>query len=297
MSQPHYGDRVPGGGSSPPMHRRPGQPPPVEVSYGSDVSAQIALNAAVTALCRPGRYRIIRADPIIDTAAAGMLAEDRNTEAALRAEYRRATDAGHSGAASRALAKLADHQRRVQERRAAIAAIAHTAHTPPLLEQLQAAVAASNNHGAGARAGPYRVPIDTAAADLLAAIEHAVGHRRGVGRPLTDDVVDWACGDYNLPARAQYAVRWVDGIRALVDPPKRWSLPGECTSCGHAAVHVPDDSGQHVRRDALEIDRDTGVVRCLHCRTRWETPSAQRILGRALVEQQLARQQPGGTRP
>ncbi|WP_456107117.1 DUF7340 domain-containing protein [Pseudonocardia thermophila] len=67
-------------------------------------------------------------------------------------------------------------------------------------------------------------------------------------------------------------------------PPRRWAHPGACPACGKSVAYVTDESGQQVRRPALELDRAHAAARCLRCGAVWRGEGQLRSLAAVLEE-------------
>lgn len=203
----------------------------------------------------------------------------------LRARHAAHLRARHAAQAARVLARLMD-----TERRWAADADARTTargELPSRLDQLAEAVHSSQG-GGGAAAGPHRIPITLAAAELLTHIEDEVGHR---GRPRTQlAAAVWAWARTAQPDTAAHlAADWLVEARAILEPERPIPIDGACPQCGVRTVHV-DDSGEQVRRPALQVDRVSGEVTCIaaRCGATWG-PELHAHLGQVL-EQQAAEQ-------
>lgn len=201
--------------------------------------------------------------------------------ARLRDRHAALLRAGQPAQARRVLARLIDHERRRQAR-AAASLLRHGA-VPSLLDQVREAVTSSSGNGHRGSAGPHRSPIGLSAAELLGAIEREVGHR--YTGPLDRDVWAWVNGHTAAPWAVDTMAGWVSRARAVVDPPRPVSLAAACPQCGRSVVHV-EDSGERVRRAALQVDRTTGTAACIApgCDAVW-TPDRWAFLA-AVLEQQ-----------
>lgn len=233
------------------------------------LDAALRLSVAVDQLTKPDTATLTRVDPLLDDQAGALAHADRLTSRRLRAEHE-----AHLEAARNTLARLVAHEQRVAAQRATTAAL------PCLLEQLRDAVT-STGGGGGASAGVHRSPIGLAAVELLRTIQVEV---RSHGELLVDDLRAWTPGD--VAAAADHAEAWVEAARTLLNPPRRWTHPGACPDCGARTATVTDDSGQLVRRPAIEFDRATARARCLRCPARWTTEGQLRQLARVLEQQQ-----------
>lgn len=255
-------------------------------------AAELRLATAVAQLVEPTTQRLDRDHPLPGTEAWTLAMADLADRDRLRARLAAALRRRDRPAARRALDALA-RAVTAQQARTAVDAV-----LPPLLDQLAAAVE-STQGGGGAAAGVHRSPIGLAAAELLADIRRtirwgelatdgpgwnpdtAVQLRRWVGRaPIWRD----RAPGYLLAA-ADRAEHWVDQTRLLLDPPRRWSLAAPCPDCGARTAHILDDTGQTVRRPAIEFDRTAGTARCLRCPARWTTEAQLRQLARVLAGQ------------
>lgn len=246
----------------------------------TDLDAHLRLTVAIDQLVQPGRQQLHRADPIADTLAAAQHADERQADHELTARHAHYLKAGYAAQATRTMTQLLDHRRRVTARREAVELTSTAAELPSLLKQLRDAVATSTNTGDGgnSKTASHRQAIGLAAAELLHGIERTIGR----GDP-TERARAWAAGDHtDADAAATLAESWVEQGRGILDPPRRWSHPGACPACGCSVAHAQDDTGEVVRRPALELDRAKGTVRCLRCSTRWTTEAQLRALERAI---------------
>jgi len=159
---------------------------------------------------------------------------------------------------------------------------------PSLLHQLQDAIPnGSDNSGSSGGTGASRSPLALAALDLLTEIATTAGVRAGSGSPaFTEQLRSWCervCGDETQVVRAaELAADWPERARTLLDPPKKWTMPGACPACGKTTAHVEQD-GEQVRRPAIEFDPAAGKARCLRCSARWDGEQALRQLNKALI--------------
>lgn len=245
-------------------------------------TARLQLDVAVAQLVQPSTEKIARADGLLDDQVAAQRADQRAVDAELSSRHARYLRAGHHAQARRTLEQLSDHRRRVTAGRGSEAVT--TAVVPCLLVQLRSEIGASSNTGAGGSAGPYRSPIALPATQLYAEIQRQT--RAPVGAlDLRPHVSRWAIDPHDLTDAAARAETWVEQIRTLLNPPKRWSHPGACPDCGHTTAHVLDPSGDTVRKPAIEFDRQHGRARCLRCPARWTTEAQLHNLARVLDQQ------------
>jgi hypothetical protein len=162
---------------------------------------------------------------------------------------------------------------------------------PPLIHQLQDAVAGSGNtdHGTPST-GATRSPVALGAVDLLAEIGQTIGAPTGTP-VLRDRLRVWAWRVLNdetqVVRAAELAADWPDRARNLLDPPKKWTTPGACPQCGKDTAYTQQDGEQH-RRPAIEFDRANARARCLCCPARWEGEQQLRQLNKALTEEETS---------
>lgn len=168
---------------------------------------------------------------------------------------------------------------------------APTVQLPPLIHQLQDAVPGSGNtdHGTPST-GSARSPVALAALDLLTEIATTARVPvRATVPGLAEHLREWCdrvCGDETQVVRAaELAAEWPDRARTLLDPPKKWTTPGECPHCGKDTAYTQQDGEQH-RRPAIEFDRANARARCLCCPARWEGEQQLRQLNKALTEEE-----------
>lgn len=263
-------------------------------------AAQLALSVAVDQLTQPGQEHLDRDDPQQSPAAREVAAEDEQHMATLRRQHAAAQAARHHGQARRYLQRIIALQHRINARRA------DRADLPSLLDQLLGAVeSSSNNAGGGSTAGVHRSVIGLSAAEIVHDIEITTrwGNTASGGHDPHPDLAvqlrrwaarspHWRVANPNyLINAARRAEDWVTAARTQLNPPRRWSHPGRCPNCGAAVAQVPDDTGQIVRRPALELDRTTATARCLNCPARWES---ERLPLLAAVLEQQANDREGG---
>lgn len=252
-------------------------------------AAQLRLDVAIAQLIQPSTEHIDRSAAAVDPGVRDVDTEHAQHSRDLRRQHARHLAAHRHAQARAVLARLIAHEHRARARRTTQADL------PSLLEQLHDAVQ-STQGGGGASVGPHRSPIGLAAAELIAAIQRTV-RARGTDdlaaalRAWVAQTPHWrtTCPDHLL-AMAPVAEAWVTSARTLLNPSRRWTHPGACPNCGQATAHVPSDTGEIVRRPALELDRGTATARCLGCGTTWG-PERLSLLAAVLEEQ--AREQAG----
>lgn len=257
------------------------------------LAATLQLGVAVDQLVKPSTERLDRARPENDPDTQADLAHDaaqleeqrRRDSTILVRLYQRHADASRrrdKAAKRRIMDELLRHGDRVrrdqlERERQAAARAATTAELPSLLDQLRDAV--ESRKGAGDRAtSVHRSAIGFAAAELLAKIERTVGYRPG--HDLAADVRDWAdnlTADNNptmLPEAALAAEQWVAEARGILNPDTTFGVDAPCPTCGNRWAWLPDDTGQRVRKDALQVNTRERVARCLApgCTGHWREP-------------------------
>lgn len=247
-------------------------------------AARHALDAAVQQLVQPARVLIERdgaEHPDVAEVEADFAAADRYA----REQHARARARRDAAGMRRALARLID----LAEQRKA--RTADRGWTPPLLDQLRDAVE-STSGGGGAAAGPHRSPIGLAAAELLAHIERTTRCPRGADlaahlRLWVQDAGHWQTDDLDrLVVTASLAASWAVDAHNLLNPSRRLTAVGSCPECGRSTAHVRDDTGEVVRRPALELDPEVGSARCIApgCGATWP-PERIQLLAAVLEEQ------------
>ncbi|MGB3707618.1 DUF7341 domain-containing protein [Gordonia sp. (in: high G+C Gram-positive bacteria)] len=151
--------------------------------------------------------------------------------------------------------------------------------------------AQGTGHGSHARSMP---PIVIDAVDLIKQIDSTVrgwatfdrpgraNHGDTIGLLYRLEDKPWRPQDVpQLTERTQDLVWWCGQARALLDPPRRWTLPSPCPECAVTTVYRKDSAGEVVRQPALQIT-DDGCV-CQHCREYWP-PERFGILAEAIKQ-------------
>jgi hypothetical protein len=241
------------------------------------LAARLQLEVAVQQLVTPAVQQLDRSRAETDTAVADTEATAMRTHhdqmGILRARYvyalRRLDDVG----ARRTLGALVARERDFKLARAARATA--SAAIPSLLERLQTAVESSQ--GVGITTGVHRSPIGLAAAELLGAIQRAVGHR-GAENALAEQLQHWARDvEQNADAtilieKAGLAERWVVDARAVVEPDRGFEIRGACPLCGTRRVWV-QDGDERVQKAALQVSYASRSARCIApgCAGHWAT--------------------------
>jgi hypothetical protein len=149
--------------------------------------------------------------------------------------------------------------------------------------QLMGAKHGENSQGGGGGGSKSKSPCWDDAIDLSVEIENAVGDweeksaKRKRGRAAVPDRLHrisrfnhWRPQDcIILSALAAQIDEWVAKIDALLDPPRRWTVPAPCPAidCGATTVYRRDSGGDLVRSPALQINV-AGCV-CLACKASW----------------------------
>lgn len=199
----------------------------------------------------------------------------------LRAQHAEHQRARRWAQARNVLARLIEYE--TNRRAAADATRTRHGTVPSLLEQVCDAVQSSRGNGHRASGGAHRAAIGLTAAELVGSIERAVGG--GPRDQLTRRVWAWVRGHAADDAAAWTMAEWLDRARDVVSPPRPVGLVAACPECGRRVVYV-DDSGERVRRPALQVDRATGWARCTApgCRAAW-SPQRLQLLARVLEQQ------------
>jgi hypothetical protein len=160
--------------------------------------------------------------------------------------------------ARRVLARMLDHERRRVRAERALAVA--TAGVPSLLDQVIDAIESSSGTGGRTRSHAHRSPIGLAAAQLVGDIEAVVGH--GPREQLARRAWGWAVRHSATPRARAHLGDWLSRARQVVEPARPVDLAAPCPACGESVSWAADDTGQVVRRAALQIDRTTGTARC-----------------------------------
>lgn len=131
----------------------------------------------------------------------------------------------------------------------------------------------NTGNGAGSKSQP---PCWLDAVDLISEIDTAVevwqpaftGVPPTIGRLRWIEQRKWRPQDTHQIEQITRAVAaWSAEIDALLDPPRRWTLPSPCPACGTDIVHRRDNGGDMVRQPALQLGDDG--CRCMKCRAHW----------------------------
>lgn len=131
------------------------------------------------------------------------------------------------------------------------------------------------NHGGGG-GGKSRPPMWLDAHDLLSEIDQAaaIWQPAYTGVPATVGRLHWIAQRKWRPQDVRQieqitraVAEWAAAIDALLDPPRRWTLPSPCPACDTATVYRKDSSGEMVRQPALQIG--TQGCTCLKCKAHW----------------------------
>ena len=262
-------------------------PTRTEAPHVTDLDARLRLDAAVRELTEPTVEKLDRVDRVLDSLAAAQTREDREIDRGLTATHARLLRAGHAAQAATVMSRLLAHRRHVADRTARQDTT--TAEVPALLDLILDAVQSTGGSNGAGGAGVHAAPIGLGAAELVHTIERYTVAPRGIYLP--SHVQAWAAARGAVPdvddvtPAAQHAEEWVAQARAILTPPKRWTHPGACPACGKTTAYVADESGQQVRRPALELNRADASARCLRCSARWQGEGQLRSLARVLEDQ------------
>lgn len=154
--------------------------------------------------------------------------------------------------------------------------------------QLQEATEGEQSNTGGGGGSKSRPPFWTDAFDCLNEIDTAVevwqpaftGVPPTVGRLHHLQKRGWRPQDVRQIGQITTAlVEWTAAIDALLDPPRRWSLPNPCPSCGTTIVYKRDNGGEQIRQPALQIGPQ-GCF-CARCKAHW-SPDKFVFLARVL---------------
>ena len=174
---------------------------------------------------------------------------------------------------------------------------------PPLLDQLEAAVAGDLGQKGGAKPQRERTPIDIAALGLVETIDgrvrawhRDVGSRPGNGislRQLLDSwFVLWQAGSHadGLSARhTSIVASWESRIEDCIAPPKRIEITAPCPVCGQEFANVGlklpngDDDPNDIEmvRVLTAVERESledSYALCSACSTVWKGVGQMRQL-------------------
>lgn len=138
------------------------------------------------------------------------------------------------------------------------------AHIPALLEQLLQ-LGGSTNTKDGTAGSVYRTLMNPVVTELLADIAAHTRWDRHNPNPAA-----LLAAVRNRPPDLPTAQAWLATAQQILTPPRRFTSSAPCPACAHATAHVRDDTGELVRRPALEIDFTTATARCLHCAETWD---------------------------
>lgn len=154
--------------------------------------------------------------------------------------------------------------------------------------QLRDATAGEQVNTGGGGGSKSRPPFWTDAFDLLKEIDESVacwqpaydGVPPTVGRLRWIEARSWRPQDCRQIGQITGAVaEWAAQVDALLDPPRRWTLPNPCPRCGKAVVYRKDPGGESIRQPALQIG--TEGCSCANCRAVWP-PDQFEFLARVL---------------
>ncbi len=142
--------------------------------------------------------------------------------------------------------------------------------------QLLGSTAGEQNNTGNGGGSKSRPPCWVDALDLRTEIDTAVeiwqpaytGTPATVGRLRWLEQRKWRPQDCRQIEQITQAVaEWAAAIDALLDPPRRWTLPSPCPACNTATVYRRDAAGDMVRQPALQIGPQG--CHCIKCRAQW----------------------------
>lgn len=143
---------------------------------------------------------------------------------------------------------------------------------PSMYGQLVSEVPASSGGGDFRAIKQSKLPVWADALDLLREIDVAVAAWQpdGDSTPSRLRVLAakrWRPQDVKRIEQIAVAVEsWAAAISALLDPPRRWTLPSPCPACGVKIVYR-QQHGERVRQPALQIGPNG--CECANCHTVW----------------------------
>lgn len=240
------------------------------------------LGSIADELTKPGVVELQRDIPHRGTIAWQLVADDAALERDLSEQIVNARESGDRKTWTRALTDLGLLHRRRAARTATAAPV------PSLIDQLLDEIPNSTNGESGTGKPGSRSPLAVAALDCAQDIARGVGAT--LGPRLGRSIRIWAemaavLTDDALAEAAARASVWPEQVRAVLDPPRRWTAAGRCPDCGNDAAWVADGSGERVRRPAIEFDCNAGTARCLRCPARWTTEAQLRTLYKYLTDE------------
>lgn len=153
-----------------------------------------------------------------------------------------------------------------------------TAAEPPLLLILERAVASNSGRGSTAGVTGAGGPLNLGALELQRQVFNELSAAGYPGVSTREGLTRWwreSTGPGGSEAATQllleYAVKWVDGIRELLDPTRKIPMPDTaCPGCSNSDVYV-EHSGEEVRTPAVVLYPSVSPpeAECLACGTLW----------------------------
>lgn len=267
----------------------PEQPEPPDLD-----AARLRLDVAVQQLIQPSTEKLNRDRPEHHPDAADIQAEHDAEIARLQRRLRDQQSRRDHDAMTyteRRIEQLAERAR---------ARTVQQTQLPSLIDLLQDELAASTSRGGAPSAGATRSLLALPIAELLGDIRHTLRTARPAPprhAPLAEQLRAWNQNaghwrtehpDY-LAHAADQAEKWVHTARTLLNPPRTFGLVGECPACGHRTAHVRDDTGEWIRKDALQVSYADETARCVRpaCGATWPREKWG-LLGGAITHDQEA---------
>jgi hypothetical protein len=147
---------------------------------------------------------------------------------------------------------------------------------PSRYMELAASVTGEQANTGGGGGSKSRPPFWTDAFDKIREIDEKValwqpaftGVPPTVGRLRCLRARGWRPQDCRqLEGFAADCARWASDVDALLNPPRRWTLPSPCPACNTDTVYRRDNGGEMIRQPALQIAAE-GCF-CAKCRAYW----------------------------
>lgn len=251
-----------------------------EPDQHTDMPAALRLSVAIDQLIQPGVQHLDRDEAAAQAALDQLDREHTAALAVLRARHagrRRADLAGRTRDMD-ALTRAGDEHRTERARLEAGMQPAIVT-TPSLLDQLLSAIHSTGGTNGASGAGAHRSPIGLAATHAIWAhgtpLDPYVGPGAYLGardgQHIAELLRKWEADSVHSDHDAHLAEQWVAAARDVVTPSRRFEVIWPCPICGAARTWTRDEDGQSVAQAALQVDYQTGVIRCTAptCTARW----------------------------
>lgn len=148
--------------------------------------------------------------------------------------------------------------------------------TPSRYLQLRDSITGEQINSGGGRGSKSRPPCWLDALDKLNEIDTTleIWQPTYIGVPPTVGRLRWLLRKRWRPMDVKQIEQmtevidgWAAQIDALLNPPRKWTLPSPCPACGATIVQRRDSAGETVRQPALQVGVDG--CHCVKCRTVW----------------------------